>query len=1115
MAATTTKISGYNTLSTFPLPPRSIQPSQLIDDRSVQLTPVTDYEFAETANTANTATHLADASNIDAGTIPTARLGSGVANSSTFLAGDQTWKTVSGGGGGGGNAYGTLAVAGQANLVAQDTNALAIFVAGSGIILTTNVGSDGALHIAVDGSALTVNNTTHAFGKLEGDLNVNSAATALAANNTTHAFGKLEADLNVNSAATSLLAANALLLTGKAEATLNVNWSESSNQANNAATALTANNTTHAFGKLEADLNVNSAATSLVAANALLLTGKAEATLNVNWAQSSNQSNNALVLGGKTEATLNVNWSQSSNQANAALTANDTSHAFGKLEGALNVNTASFVANSTVNGALSTAAQVISGDKTFNGNTTANNLTVSGLTTLTGNATLSGFANIATSLNVGTTSHLVGVVTFDANAVHGANVYVGVSNVIIQTTGAITSNGALTVNGALSTTGGTLASGNATVTGFANVTSTLQVAGISVFGSALTVNGAAGNTVLSGNTIVVGNTAAGVNSNFTSALLNANQGTGAFAELDIQNSQVSTSGLRLLVMGENWTNSGFFVNDAAVIRAEIDLGNGMQFVVGNAAATMRFGVGGAQILTLNTVAANLNSTLNVAGNTNITGDVIATANVEAGAAAFIGFTGRSQFTSASNGAFAVLCSDGTTRANLTANVFSARALIVVGLSTLSGNVSITGFANVSTTLQVDGASIHNGLTTANASLSVNGTITIVPGNTVIGGNTISVGNTAAGSNSGFVSTILNANTGTAAYVEVDIQNSQVATSGLRLLVMGENWTNTGFYVNDAAIIRSEIDLGNGMQFVVGNAAATMRFGVGSAQILTLNATSLTVNGAVLLNNTVSANASVGTAGQWLSSGGSGANAYWTGATEFPFSNTGAVDDLDFLNASTIRMTNATVATIRGLKAGYPGQRVAIISAGAGQVDLAHQNTSSTAANRLLNVMTGAASSLAANVGRAEYEYDGTTLRWRLLFHDQGAAISYTPTWTAQSANPSLGNGTLVGSYFQKGLLVDVFLNLTIGSTTTLGTGLWLFSLPFAFTGTSPVCAGFVTNTGGAVINPMITTITGFIHGAGDIVGVLTATAQNVGSATPAGMTTADVFRATMFNYSVT
>ena len=47
-----------------------------------------------------------------------------------------------GGGGGGGNGYGTLAVSGQANLVAMATNAIATFVAGTGIVLKSPIPID-------------------------------------------------------------------------------------------------------------------------------------------------------------------------------------------------------------------------------------------------------------------------------------------------------------------------------------------------------------------------------------------------------------------------------------------------------------------------------------------------------------------------------------------------------------------------------------------------------------------------------------------------------------------------------------------------------------------------------------------------------------------------------------------------------------------------------------------------------------------------------------------------------------------------------------------------------------------------------------------------------------
>jgi hypothetical protein len=56
--------------------------------------------------------------------------------------------------------------------------------------------------------------------------------------------------------------------------------------------------------------------------------------------------------------------------------------------------------------------------------------------------------------------------------------------------------------------------------------------------------------------------------------------------------------------------------------------------------------------------------------------------------------------------------------------------------------------------------------------------------------------------------------------------------------------------------------------------------------------------------------------------------------------------------------------------------------------------------------------------------------------------SYTPSWIASGTAPSLGNGTLQGTYLQVGKIVYVIISFKAGSTTTFGTGTWSFSLPF-------------------------------------------------------------------------
>ncbi len=62
--------------------------------------------------------------------------------------------------------------------------------------------------------------------------------------------------------------------------------------------------------------------------------------------------------------------------------------------------------------------------------------------------------------------------------------------------------------------------------------------------------------------------------------------------------------------------------------------------------------------------------------------------------------------------------------------------------------------------------------------------------------------------------------------------------------------------------------------------------------------------------------------------------------------------------------------------------------------------------------------------------------------------SYSPTWTGAGGNPSLGNGTLTGRYLRLAAkMYFVEIQLLVGSTTTGGSGRWLFSLPAAPTTT--------------------------------------------------------------------
>lgn len=141
---------------------------------------------------------------------------------------------------------------------------------------------------------------------------------------------------------------------------------------------------------------------------------------------------------------------------------------------------------------------------------------------------------------------------------------------------------------------------------------------------------------------------------------------------------------------------------------------------------------------------------------------------------------------------------------------------------------------------------------------------------------------------------------------------------------------------------------------------------------------------------------------------------------------------------TLRMNNASDSTITGVSGAVDGAVLTIVRVGAGNVFFSHESASSTAANRLINTLTSGNTPISSG-GSAIYVYDGTTSRWRLIQHEQGSFITYTPTLT----NITIGNGTRSGRYYVRGLDVRFDIGVTIGSTTTFGASPFTFSVPYA------------------------------------------------------------------------
>lgn len=191
-------------------------------------------------------------------------------------------------------------------------------------------------------------------------------------------------------------------------------------------------------------------------------------------------------------------------------------------------------------------------------------------------------------------------------------------------------------------------------------------------------------------------------------------------------------------------------------------------------------------------------------------------------------------------------------------------------------------------------------------------------------------------------------------------------------------------------------------------------------------------------------------------------------------STGTVNDFALSSTTAplviLRCNNATDLTLTGFVAGTAGQRVLVQSVGAGNVFLASQ-TGSSAANRIITIVTSGNTPLAAGTGTAELVRDGTTARWRMFTHEQGAAIAFTPALTFGGGATGLTYTSRTGSYLLHGraltVEIEIFLSSKGSSTGTAVIG----TLPF--TPTTPVTSVVDTIQGwSSITGPVFGAVSG-------------------------------------------
>jgi len=110
--------------------------------------------------------------------------------------------------------------------------------------------------------------------------------------------------------------------------------------------------------------------------------------------------------------------------------------------------------------------------------------------------------------------------------------------------------------------------------------------------------------------------------------------------------------------------------------------------------------------------------------------------------------------------------------------------------------------------------------------------------------------------------------------------------------------------------------------------------------------------------------------------------------------------------------------------------------------------------------------------------------------DPWTAYGSGASWTSSGTAPSLGNGTWNGKYIQPGKFVRFRIVLTMGSTTTYGTGTYSLALPVAaasdigkllitngnaFDSSATadfMCAGFILNSATTIVLRTLPTTAG-------------------------------------------
>ena len=76
--------------------------------------------------------------------------------------------------------------------------------------------------------------------------------------------------------------------------------------------------------------------------------------------------------------------------------------------------------------------------------------------------------------------------------------------------------------------------------------------------------------------------------------------------------------------------------------------------------------------------------------------------------------------------------------------------------------------------------------------------------------------------------------------------------------------------------------------------------------------------------------------------------------------------------------------------------------------------------------------------------------------------AFVPTWSSTGSAPAIGNGTIAGTYWRIGKLIFFIESLILGSTSTVGTGTYTFTIPGVAANVGAVAFGVAVDASAAL-----------------------------------------------------